>query len=98
MKRAFNIKIGYGEKEVTLTILPTSGNYFKVIYLGGVMGAVCFNGDEWDLIERDEVEPGDLPLYEPELKGERLQVILNESTVGEIVWEIESYFSHNDEG
>nr|WP_068891174.1 hypothetical protein [Pedobacter panaciterrae] len=94
MKEAFNIKVGYGEKEVTLTILQVKENYFKVIYFGGVMGGVTFNGGEWDLVEIEEMEIGDLPLYEPELKGERLQVILNEATVDAIGEEIESYLSH----
>jgi len=38
---AFNIKFGYGQKEVTLTILPQK-DYFKIIYFGGIMGAVDF--------------------------------------------------------
>lgn len=91
MDGAFNIRIGYGEKEVTLTILPVRDNYYKVIYYGGIMGAVCFNGDEWNLIEKEEVEPGDLPLYEPQLKGERLEIILDETTVEAIGDEIELY-------
>lgn len=94
----FNIKVGYGEKEVTLTILPSDGNYFKVIYFGALMGAVGFNGEEWELIESDELEPGDLPVYKPELKGERLEVTLNEATVEEIGEEIESYLSQEDAG
>ncbi len=89
MEEPFNIKIGYGEKEVTLTILPVKDNYFKVIYFGKVMGAVCFNGEEWDLIEKQDVEAGDLPLYKPELNGERLEVVLDQLTVDAIGEEIE---------
>ncbi|ACU03524.1 MULTISPECIES: hypothetical protein [Pedobacter] len=92
MDSAFNIRIGYGKKEVTVTILPVKENYYKVIYYGGVMGAVYYNGDEWELIEKEDVEPGDLPLYEPELIGERLEIILNETTVDAIGDEIELYF------
>jgi len=98
MKAAFNIKVGYGEKQVTLTILPAGRNYFKVIYFGAIMAAVRFNSEGWDLIEREELEPGNLPLYEPELKGERLQVVLNEAMAGEIGEEIESYLSQEEEG
>ncbi len=96
MKEPFNIKIGYGEKEVTLTILPVKENYYKVIYFGGVMGAVCFNGEDWDLIEKEEVEAGDLPLYEPELKGDRLEIVLDELTVDAISEEIELHIMDED--
>lgn len=86
----FNIKIGYGKNEVTLTILPKE-EYFKVIYFGGIMGAVrCVDGD-WDLIEPDGLEGGDLPLYTPDLKGERLEVVLDENTVDMIGREIEQF-------
>lgn len=96
MNEPFNIKIGYGENEVTLTILPVGDNYFKVIYFGGVMGAVYFNGEEWDLIEKDEVKPGDLPLYHPELNGERLEIVLDQLTVAAIGEEIELYQMDDD--
>ena len=96
MKEPFNIKIGYGENEVTLTILPIEENYYKVIYFGGVMGAVSFNGEDWDLIEKEDVEAGDLPLYEPELKGDRLEIVLDELTVDAIGEEIELYIMDED--
>jgi hypothetical protein len=96
MKEPFNIKIGYGENEVTLTILPVEENYYKVIYFGGVMGAVCFNGEDWDLIEKEDVEAGDLPLYEPELKGDRLEIVLDQLTVDAIGEEIELYCMDDD--
>lgn len=96
MKEPFNIKIGYGENEVTLTILPVEENYYKVIYFGGVMGAVCFNGEDWDLIEKEDVEAGDLPLYEPELKGDRLEIVLDQLTVDAIGEEIELHIMDDD--
>jgi len=96
MKASFNIKVGYGKKEVTLNILQTRENHFEVIYFGGVMGAVRFNSQEWELIEIEQLEPGDLPFYQPELKGERLKVILNQATVEAIGEEIENYLSHQD--
>jgi hypothetical protein len=94
MKGAFNIKIGYGNKEVTLTILEEE-NYYKVIYFGGIMGAVRALDGDWDLIDPEEVEAGDLPLYTPDLKGERLEIVLDENTVDSIGREIELY--HLDE-
>ena len=92
---AFNIKFGYGQKEVTLTILPRE-DYFKVIYFGGIMGALrCVDGD-WDLIDPADLEGGDLPLYTPDLKGERLEVVLDEHTVDAIGGEIESYYQQEE--
>lgn len=93
----FNIKIGYGEKEVTLTILPTDEGYYKVVYFGGILGAVCFDGDEWDLMEPEDVAAGDLPLYKPQLKGDRLEIVLNELTVDRIGREIELYDEEEEE-
>lgn len=97
MKKAFNVRVGYGDNEVTLTILPSKENYYKVIYYGGVMGAVCFNGEIWDLIDKEDVEPGDLPLYEPEIKGERLDIVLDGAIVEEIGEEIELYLAKPDD-
>lgn len=90
MKEAFNIKIGYGNREVTLTILEEE-SYYKVIYFGGIMGAVYFLDGDWDLVDPEEVEAGDLPEYSPDLKGERLEIVLDEHTVDAIGKEIELY-------
>lgn len=93
----FNIKIGYGQKEVTLTILPTDEGYYKVIYYGGILGAVCFDGDDWDLMDAEDVVAGDLPPYEPPLNGDRLEIVLNELTVDRIGREIELYNDDEEE-
>ncbi len=86
----FNVKTGYGEKEVTLTILPTNEGYYKVIYYGGILGAIRYENDTdgWEVVPPEEVVAGDLPLYEPDLSGERLEVVLNDETVDEIGEEI----------
>ena len=91
MEEAFNIKIGYGGKEVTLTILQHK-DYFKVIYFGGIMGAVRKVDENWELLEVEEIDAGDLPRYNADLKGERLEIILDEHTVGTIGREI----AHDD--
>ncbi|RZL97848.1 MAG: hypothetical protein EOO88_62010, partial [Pedobacter sp.] len=61
----FNIKIGYGEKEVTLTILPIEAGYYKVIYYGAILGAVCYDEPSscWQAVPSEAIEPGDLPLF-----------------------------------
>jgi len=86
----FNIKIGYGENEVTLTILPTEEGYYKVIYFGGILGAVRqeTGGEGWEKVPDEEVIAGDLPLYQHDMKDERLDIVLDEVTVQRIGEEI----------
>jgi len=97
MKEAFNIKVGYGEKEVTLTILPHQEGYYKVIYFGGIMGGIYCQDGDWELLDNGAVDAGDLPFYIPDLRGERLEVLLDEPTVHAIGLEIESAFLDDDE-
>ena len=87
---AFNIRIGYGENEVTLTILPTSDGYYKVIYYGGILGAVRQEDDmeSWEDVPDDEIIAGDLPLYKHDLTADRLDVVLDEITIKRIGEEI----------
>jgi len=87
---AFNIKVGYGDNEVTLTILPTKEGYYKVIYYGGILGAIRLANDTdgWETVPPEDVVAGDLPLYEPDLTAERLEIVLNDETVDEIGDEI----------
>lgn len=87
-KKAFNIRVGYGKKEVTLTILQEE-DYYKVIYFGGIMGAVRHVQNEWVLMKHTEIPAGDLPVYTPELKGERLEIVFDERTAHAIGKEIE---------
>jgi hypothetical protein len=65
----FNIKIEHAGKEITLTIIPEN-DYFKIVYFGAIVGAIRkVETDrkieiEWELVEADEVEPGNLPWYD----------------------------------
>lgn len=88
----FNIKIGFGDNELTLTILPAE-EYYKVIYYGGILGAVRLESDNetWEKVPDEEVEPGDLPLYKHDLTADRLDVVLDEPTVQRIGEEIRSH-------
>ncbi|MEJ7558171.1 MAG: hypothetical protein WKF66_07665 [Pedobacter sp.] len=85
----FNIKIGYGDNNVTLTILPTSDQQYKVIYFGAILGAVKYEADCWDLVSEEELQAGDLPFYRHDLNSDRANVILDEATIDEIGEEIE---------
>jgi hypothetical protein len=92
----FNVKKGYGENEVTLTILPIQEGYYKVIYYGKILGTIRLVKDTscWELVPPEEVVAGDLPLYEPDLSEDRLEVILDDETVDEIGNEITLFQSN----
>ncbi|RZL46805.1 MAG: hypothetical protein EOP00_13845 [Pedobacter sp.] len=87
----FNIKISHHNNEVTLTILPEK-DYFKIIYFGGIVGAIKPVGHEWVLVEEEEIEPGDLPLYEYKhgYADERPKLELNLPEINRIAAEIEN--------
>lgn len=59
----FNIRIQNNDQEVTLTVLPEN-NYFKLIYFGGIIGAIREFEDGWELLPEEEIEPGALPFYD----------------------------------
>jgi len=86
----FNIKIGFGENELTLTILPTDEGQYKIIYYGGILGAVRLEADNetWEKVPDDELEAGDLPFYKHDLTADRLDIVLDERTVRRIGEEI----------
>jgi hypothetical protein len=92
----FNIKVGFGVKEVTLTILPSEEGYYKVIYYGGILGAVRLEKDTngWEIVPDGEYDAGDLPFYKPNLNADQLDFILDTRAVDEIGEEIES--KHHD--
>lgn len=88
--KTFNIRIGYGAQEVTLTILPTTQKYYLVQYFGGIIGAVRMDrdGDLWEQVPDEDIITGDLPLYQPDLEADRLDIVLCEDTVNDIGEEI----------
>jgi hypothetical protein len=85
----FNIKIGYEDADVTLTILPIAEHQYKVIYFGAVLGAVQYLTGGWESIPVEELEAGDLPYYQHDSNSDKANLILNESTVDEIGEKIE---------
>lgn len=87
----FNIKITYGSNEVAVTILPTDEGYYKVVYYGGIIGAVCFDGKDWDLVPSEKIIAGDLPLYTPGPLGERIEIELTDQVADRIGLEISLY-------
>jgi len=59
----FNIRIPNNDEEVTLTILPEQ-DYFKIIYFGGILGAIKEFEGAWELLPEEEIAAGDLPFYD----------------------------------
>lgn len=88
--KPFNIKVGFGEREVVLTILPTQEGHYIVLYFGGIVGAVKpdDDGEFWEQVPDEEIVVGNLPIYEPDLNTERLNFVLCEHTINHIGEEI----------
>lgn len=88
--KVFNIKIGFGENEVTLTVLPVENDYYKIIYYGEILGAIRLEADNetWEKVPDETLEAGDLPFFKHDFSSDRLDVILDESTVRKIGEEI----------
>lgn len=88
--KPFNISIGFGEKEVTLTILPVADGYYKVLYYGGIVGALRLDaeGDGWEEVPATEFDAGELPWYHPDLSHDQLDFVLCEHTIKQIGEEI----------
>lgn len=86
----FNIKIGFGDTEVTLTIIPSTEAYYKVSYFGGIVGAIRPDpdGEGWEPVPDEAFSIGDLKRYEPDLTAERLDFVWCEHTINLIGEEI----------
>jgi len=91
----FNIKISIADSQITLTILPTS-TYYKVIYYGGILGAVALVNNQWELVASENVEAGDLPPYHNNSDDGRKEIELNEKNIRLIGEEIEKSHSIQD--
>lgn len=89
----FNIHIVHNNQQLTLTILPTA-DYYKIIYYGGIVAGIRKSGDEWLVMEEEEIEPGDLPMYD-EKKGlsEEPALELNLIQINQIAVQIEKHQS-----
>lgn len=86
---SFNIKVGFGENEVALKILPAEGQYI-VLYFDSIVGAIRQerDGDSWEQVPDENIVAGDLTFYKPNLNAERVDFVLCEHTINHIGEEI----------
>lgn len=93
----FNIQIDADSNQITLTLLPTNEGYVKVIYYGGILGAISFNKQlkEWTLVPPNEVEAGDLPPYSEKMEEDHVKIELDSETIVKIGQQIEKSGNFN---
>lgn len=73
----FNIRIKAPE-QVSLTVLPTDKGYYKIIYYASVLTAIEKTKDgDWVLLEKDNIEAGDLPYYIPVDDSDHIKITLD---------------------
>ena len=87
--KAFNIHVP-SENNLTLTIL-FADKQFKIIYEGGIIGALRIAANDYQFIPAEKVVPGQLPLYDYKQTNENLDnepFILNDQNLNEIVEQI----------
>lgn len=93
--KPFNINIAIQQQEVTVTILPIAPNEYKVIYYGGILGAIRYEVSlkEWQKIPDEDVLASDLPPYHNSLNEERIEFTLNEQNVVSIGQQIATHMA-----
>jgi hypothetical protein len=87
---AFNIEIIHGGEAITLTIIP-KGDYFKIAYAEGILGAIKKEGADWFLMEPEDIEPGGLAPFENKLTPEGKRIMLGAAEINQIAGEIENH-------
>jgi len=70
---AFNIEIEHNDQAITLTITPKA-DYFKIVYLGDLLGAIKKQESDWILLRAEEIEPGELVPSKLTEKGHHLSL------------------------
>jgi hypothetical protein len=91
---SFNIKVPYHGEEITFTISHHK-NEFKLIYNGGVIGALGKAGDDWRWLKDEEISIADLPPleYKKGINDEELKLGLPD--INHVVGAIENHLSGN---
>jgi hypothetical protein len=90
MMTAFNIDIELDDQQITLTIIPKD-DYFKIVYSGGILGAIRKQESDWILLEAEEIEPGELKPLDYKQTEDRHQITLGVAEVNQISGAIENH-------
>lgn len=65
---------------MSLTVLPTDEGYYKIIYYAAVLTALEKKEDGgWELLEKENIEAGDLPYYIPVTGSDHIAITLDET-------------------
>lgn len=86
---AFNIHLST-RNELTLTIQLADGQY-KIIYDGGIIGAITLHDNNHQFIPAEDVAPGQLPLYDYKKTNENITrepLVLKKYEIEEIAAQI----------
>jgi len=72
--------------QVDLNIHPQETGTFKVIYIGALLGEILMgsDGENWEAMTADELEPGGFPIYEYNETSGHQYLLLDHVTVQEI--------------
>ena len=88
--KVFNIYIEHNDQQITLTIIPKD-DYFKIMYSGGILGAIRKQGSDWILLEADEIEPGEPAPFDYKQTADGHHITLGVAEVNLISGAIENH-------
>jgi hypothetical protein len=92
-----NIKIQYQAKEVTLTVIAEDGALYRLLYYGGILGAVERSNNIWILSDPSKVPSGDLPQYRKAHQNNRVELALDNEVANQIGRKIEDHLLRQGE-
>lgn len=74
----FNIIVSLDGQKFDLNIHPEEGATYKVLYNGGLVGAIVFNGDgKWEAVSVADLTPDlEAPMYEYNGAEDEVRIIL----------------------
>jgi hypothetical protein len=92
----FNIKVKVPE-QVSLTVLPTDDGYYKIIYYAAVLTALEKTGaGDWNLVDKENIEAGDLPYYTPAPDSDHIKISLDDTFAKEAGAAIDNALNNQD--
>ncbi|RDC56149.1 hypothetical protein DU508_11050 [Pedobacter chinensis] len=91
---SFNVHIDHNGDNLTLTIIPKE-DYFKIVYFGGILGALRKQGTDWILMEESEIDPGELAPFDYKLTPDGVHISLDSHEINQISEQIEHYLESN---